>query len=338
MIDKVIVCGLKRANQLIPITDIKQFIGRSGRSYDKSGQAIILCDSSQIDYAKKCLYDESPPIISELNQIESISFHVLPCLDRIYDEQSFQSWYKRSLSYLQGKEIHWQEIHDFLLNNECINEENELTEFGKISVKMYISPEKLMLMKNKLLEVMANGDVFDPLTISYILSSQYIPIANANAYELSEYKSQLSSQGYMFEHGELIHAFSYCCIFSNNIPKWIKPTLSSLKEDLPRLFNALIQLCIEQGLKQEAEKIKIFQISSLKRVPIQIAEIINEFNLNKKTSAYELNDMGIKDKNDLKYKEDYLIEHATESLKKDLQENGFLKDWMIKEWKMNINN
>ncbi|MBR4315418.1 MAG: hypothetical protein IKP65_00400 [Alphaproteobacteria bacterium] len=60
--------------------------------------------------------------------------------------------------------------------------------------------------------------------------------------------------------------------------------------------------------------------------------------MNKKTSAYELNDMGIKDKNDLKYKEDYLIEHATESLKKDLQENGFLKDWMIKEWKMNINN
>ncbi|MBR4315416.1 MAG: hypothetical protein IKP65_00390 [Alphaproteobacteria bacterium] len=57
------------------------------------------------------------------------------------------------------------------MNNECINEENELTEFGKISVKMYISPEKLMLMKNKLLEVMANGDVFDPLTISYILSS-----------------------------------------------------------------------------------------------------------------------------------------------------------------------
>ena len=335
MIDKVIVCGLKRANQSIPINDIKQFIGRAGRSYDKSGQTIILCDSSQIDYAKKCLYDESPPIISELNQIESISFHVLPCLDRIYDEQSFQSWYKRSLSYLQGKEIHWKEIHDFLLNNECINIENEITEFGKISVKMYISPEKLTLMKNKLLQVKANGDVFDSLTISYILSNEHIPIGNVNAYELSEYKSQLSSSGYLFEHGELIHAFSYYCIFSNNIPKWIKPTLSSLREDLPRLFNALIQLCLEQGLKQEAQQINIFQISSLKRVSVQIAEIINEFHLNKKASAYELIDMGIKDKNDLKDKEDYLISHATESLKKDLQENGFLKNLLIKEWKMN---
>jgi len=335
MIDKVIICGVRRAKELIPMGEIQQAIGRAGRSYNNSGEAIILCPASDFNYAKSCLYEQSPPIISELVDIEKIAFHVLPWLDMIYDEESFQKWYSRSLSFIQNKEIHWQEIFEYLYKMDCIDEECNITSFGNLSVKSYYSPTKLMLMKNKLSEVNANGQELEPLAVSYILSSEYIPTANVDAYELSEYKSEISSQGYLFENGELIHGFAYYCILTNNIPKWIKHITISMREDLSRLFNTLYLLAKNEGLNEFAENIKLFEISALKKVHIDIAKIIKEFNVSKKSSAYELLELGIENKNDLNNLEDKLIEYGSASLKKDLQEQGYLKDLLIKEWRNN---
>jgi hypothetical protein len=39
------------------------------------------------------MYESTPPILSELNNVEKIAFHILPYIDRIYDEESFQKWY-----------------------------------------------------------------------------------------------------------------------------------------------------------------------------------------------------------------------------------------------------
>lgn len=335
MINKVIVCGVRRAKELIPARDIQQFIGRAGRSYTESGEAIILCPSSDLSYAESCLYEKVPPINSELTTIDNIAFHILPWIDRIFDEESFQNWYKRSLAYIQGKSISWKEIVEYLFQYECIDEEYNLTPFGNISFKYYYSPAKLRLLKEKLLEANANGNVLELISMSYILSSEYIPTANVDAYELSEYKSAVSSEGYIFEHGELIHAYAYYCILKNNIPKWIKHIAVPLKDDLPRLFGALTALAESENLKETAEGIKIIEITAFKKVSLEIAGIINELGVIKKASAYELQELGIYNKQDLKDREDYLINHASDSLKKDLQEQGYLQDLLIKEWKNN---
>lgn len=333
MINKVIVCGVRRAKELIPIGEIQQSIGRAGRSYNEEGEAIIICPASDLDYAERCLYETTPPVESELKNIENIAFHVLPWMDRIYDEESFQKWYKRSLAYIQNKEIHWQEVFNYLLEMECINEESDLTLLGQLSVKSYYSPAKLNLMKSKLLEVNANGYELNPLSISYILANEYIPTANVDAYELSEYKSAISSEGYIFEHGELIHGFAYYCILMNQIPKWVKHIVIPLKEDLSRLFNTLSSLALIEDMKELSDEIKIASIAALKKVPINIAKIINEFKLEKKASAYELNELNIYTKQELKDCEEYFISHASQNLKDDLQKQGFLKDLLIKEWR-----
>jgi replicative superfamily II helicase len=333
MINKVIVCGVRRAKELIPIGEIQQAIGRAGRSYHENGEAIIMCSSSDVEYAKKCLYEQSPPIQSELKEIDNIAFHILPWMDMIYDEESFQKWYQRSLASIQNNQIHWKDIFNYLFEMNCIDEEYNLTSFGNLSVKSYYSPIKLNIMKNKLAEVNANNGELNPISISYILSSDYIPTANVDAYELSEYKSSMLSEGYMFENGELIHGFAYYCILTNSIPRWIKHIVSPLREDLSRLFNTLSILAEIEGMKDLSHEIKIYSISAIRRVPMNIAQILNEFKLEKKTSAYELNELGIYTKQDLKDNEENIISYGSKTLKEDLQNQGFLKDLLIKEWR-----
>lgn len=333
MIDEVIICGVRRARQKIQIGQIKQSIGRAGRSYDKSGKAVILCPSQDLEYAESCIYDETPPIKSELNNLESISFHILPWIDRIYDEQSFQRWYERSLASIQGNKFTWNEVSRYLIDNQLMDQEYNITPFGKISVKTYLEPEKLINLRDKLLEANANGNVFEPVTLSYILASEKMSLSNVNAYELYEYKSALSSNGYMFQHGQIIHGYAYYCIFNNTIPRWVKHVVNNLKDDFSRVINALAMVADYENLKDIQKQIKVIEISVTRKVSIELARIIREFNLQKKASAYELKQLGIINKDDLEENEDYLIKHATDQLKKDLQNQGFLKDLLIKQWR-----
>lgn len=334
MIDKVIICGVHRAKEKIPQREIQQEIGRAGRSYDKGGQAIIICNTSDIDYANSCLEQTTPPVKSEMNTVEQIAFHVLPWIDMVYDEDSFQKWFHKSLSFIQGNQYTWQEISEYLLKTNCIDEEYNITDFGKISIKMYYSPDKLIMMKNKLLEVNANGGQIDPISLSYILASEHIPMGDVNSYDLYEYKSQMTSNGYTFENGQLIQGFAYYGIFINKIEKWVKPIIFTLREDLPRLLNTLMMLAQYEGLKEMKNRISVLSISAFKKVSPEIAEIIENIGINKKSSAYELYDMGIYNKDDLKEREYDIIEQGSQSLKKDLQENGYFKDMLIKAWRM----
>ena len=137
MIDEVVVCGVRRARELVDAGEIKQAIGRAGRSYTKAGKAVVLCPSSDAPYAEKCLNECAPPIKSEMTTVEEVSFHVLPWIDRVYDEDSFKKWYSRSLASVQGAEVRWSEVAKYLLDTGCIKEEYELTEFGRISTRMY---------------------------------------------------------------------------------------------------------------------------------------------------------------------------------------------------------
>ena len=60
MIDRVMICGIRRANELIPRSDILQAIGRAGRSYTKDGNAIILVSKFDESRAYDYLYGKIP--------------------------------------------------------------------------------------------------------------------------------------------------------------------------------------------------------------------------------------------------------------------------------------
>lgn len=331
MIDKVIICGVRRANELLPISEIKQSIGRCGRSYDKSGEGIVLVPSKDETYAWSCFNDITPPITSEMDDIDNISFHLLPFMDQVYDETSYNHWFERTLAFAQGKKTSWNEVLQYLIDNECYKE-NSITDFGKISINFYFSPKRLILLKNKIQEAVLCGSLEDPYILSWVLSDTHIPLSNVNTLELSEYKNGVKRLGLIFEHGELIQGFAYYCILNNKRPSWLKNVLNTTKDDMERLFRVCI-LIAEQQQIYVRDVLSEAMIKVIKRVPKEIAKIMYEFNLQHKSCAYELMDMNIISKDDLEDKKDYIMNYGTEILKKELHEKGFLPDLTAFIWK-----
>lgn len=325
MIDEVIVCGVRRARELVEIGEIKQAVGRAGRSYSRAGKAVILCPSSDAEYAERCLNEETPPVKSELVSVECVAFHVLPWIDRVYDEESFQRWHSRTLASVQGNCMHWSDVSGYLLATGCIDEECNLTEFGRISVRMYYSPERLCKMRERLLESDANGNTTDLFTLSYIFASERIPLSDVEAWELSEYKSSVSGNGYSFSNGELMHGFAcYCAMAGGMAPKWIRHVVSQMRDDLPRLFSALEMIAVSEGMRELSDQIRIAGISAIKKLPVEVAGIMDEFKLRQRQSALELNEMGILTRDDLKRNEDDVACNGSNILVRDLQESGYL--------------
>ena len=327
MIDEVIVCGVRRARELVDIGEVKQAIGRAGRSYVKSGRAVVLCPSCDVEYARRCLEEETPPVKSALTTVDEVAFHVLPWIDRVYDEESFQRWYSRSLASAQGSVMRWSDVQKSLLEAGCIDGEGNATEFGRISVRMYYPPSRLCLMREKLLEADANGNATDLFTLSYIFASEHIPLSGVEAWELSEYKGSVSGNGYSFDHGELIHGFAYFCAMAGGmVPKWVRHVVSQIRDDLPRLFSAVEMVARSEGLNELADQLRVAGVSAVRKVPMEIAAVIDEFGLKQKSSAYELKEMEIATRRELKEREDDVARNASAGLVKDLQEAGFLRN------------
>ena len=325
MIDKVAICGTRRANSLVPMQEIQQAIGRAGRSYTKAGEAVIICEPEDADYATKCLEEKTPPVKSQLASVDQIAFHLLPWIARVHDDETFNAWFQKSLAYQQGVRVEWNSVRQYLVEMKCINEENELLDFGKISSRFYFSPARINTLSEKLQEAYYNGNLIEPTAMSWVLAANQVRMDNVEALELSNYKQVANTAGYRFHHGELIEGYAYYCIMVGQRPKWIKPVVSQLMEDIGRLLNALAYIASSMQFPV-VEDIQALATSVLKRVPFQMAKLMEELGIEKKQYAYELFDMDICCRDDFQYKMPYIEKYATNELKKELVRIGILKD------------
>ena len=124
-----------------------------------------------------------------------------------------------------------------------------------------------------------------------------------------------------------MHGFAYWCAMSGGIvPKWIRHVVSQIREDLPRLFSATEMIAESEGLLSLADDLRIAGIGAVRKVPVEIARIIDEFGLKQRSSALELHNMGIDTKDDLKRHADDVLDNGSGSLIRELQENGFLNE------------
>lgn len=265
-----------------------------------------------------------------MDDIDNVSFHLLPFMNRIEDESDYNKWFEKTLAYVQGKRVAWQDIYQNLIDTECYAND-EITPFGKISVQFYFSPKRLIMLREKLKEAYMCGSLDDPFILSWVLASEHIPMADVNALELSEYKNGVKRTGLVFEHGELIHGFIYYCILNNKRPRWLKNSLTTTKDDVERLFRACIRIAELDNLPIR-DILSESLIKAIKKVPTEIAKIMNEFNLKHKSCAYELMDMNITTKEDLQDRQDYVMTYGTELLKKTLHDKGLLPDLTAFIW------
>lgn len=337
MIDTVVVFGVRRANSPVPVGEIQQEIGRAGRSYTRPGEAVIICPPEDEEYAERCLLESPPPVKSEMSDPASVAFHVLPWLDRVHDEESFQRWYSRTLAFQQGAGVSWSEVFAHLLRTGCVDEECEVTPFGRISMRLYYPPERLCALREKLSEAVSEGcDPTDFRVLSYILANDHIPVADVEAWELSEHKSELSSRGLSCLHGELLQSYAYYLVLSGQmVPRWIHHVCTQVRDDIGRILRALEEVASCEGLPAElVGQVRLAGVMARFKVAKEVAVVIDELGLDSRQDGMELSAMGVTGKADLADFADEIAAHGSQRLKDALKSRGMLGDLLAREWRM----
>ena len=326
MIDKVVIFGIRRGNKLISQNELAQSIGRCGRSYTKSGQAIVLTKSDDYEQAQKLLFGKMPPIQSVMDQIQNVCFHVLPMIltQEVKDQQSFYKWFQKTLAFTQGKRVLYKDVVDFLVQQQTIaffNKNIVINVLGQISSKFYYSPQRIKSLKDRLQDIYQSGDIENTVAISWALSDQRIILGTVDENELGEYKRKCSQLGYVFDHGQLIHGYCYYCLLNGLRPKWLKYVISNEYNDFDRLCNALLK--IAQYLKYEINKeIEMIQLCAKKRVTLQTAKIMIDLNIKSKKNILQLIQFGVTSKEDLQVYRDKIRQYGTKQLNEQLDNRG----------------
>lgn len=296
MIDRVMICGIRRANELIPRSDILQSIGRAGRSYTKDGHAVIFVNKFDESRAYDYIYGKTPDVKSQLHELSNIAFHLLPEIKNhsVKNKNDFNEWYSRSLSFIQNKKVSYKDVINYLIENECIIKDGEniiCSEIGKISSNLFFEPERLKILKDKIFYHKEVEDWKNEFFISWLMSYQHLKIGEVDEFAIGDYKSMCSKVGCHFEDGETLHGYIFYCMITGTPAPWLKFPIYQEKNDVERLISAIQQIsdlcgffefskyfetineCVKKGLKPQMiefaqntgiwSKSKLFHIFSL---------------------------------------------------------------------------
>lgn len=298
MIDRVIICGIRRANELIPRSDILQAIGRAGRSYTKDGNAVILVSKFDESRAYDYLYGKIPDVKSQLHEISNIAFHLLPEIKNhnVKNKDDFNAWYSRSLSFIQNKKVSYNAVINYLVENDCliINNDNLIcSEMGKISSNLFFEPYRLKVLKDKITTYKETEDWKNEFFVSWLMSYSHIKIGEIDEMAVGDYKSQCSKRGFHFEDGETLHGFIFYCIMTGIKPPWIKYPIYQERSDIDRLILAIQQICDNEGYFELSQYFETIKTSVNRGLSPKMVEFAQATDIWTKAKLYHIFSLGV---------------------------------------------
>jgi len=322
MIKQVIVCGLRRAGYLVPEMEIRQMIGRAGRSYDKDavGNVVLLSSNEDSDTAENYLYGDMPAILSKMENIENLAFHMLPSIygGGIYDDVTAYEWYRRSLAHFQKKKFQFKTVFNYLISHEMISGEEEsfkITELGKLSCKFYFPPSSIFVWKEKMEKIALKNYWSDDYVVSWALSTNELGI-NVNA-ELMELIEMNSSFGFQYNEKEQVAL--YYCLLAGHKPKELKFAIAEHRKDIDRVLNVLLSLdkIYSLGIKKEIE---ILSVRIKERMDYDMAKLAIELDIHNKTLLSKLKEFGLNSFEDIKDNIDKLRQYGDAKMMEQIEE------------------
>lgn len=323
MIDRVMICGIRRANELIPRSDILQAIGRAGRSYTKDGNAVLLVNKFDESRAYDYLFGKLPDVKSQLHELSNIAFHVLPEIKNhiVKNKDDFNSWYSRSLSFIQGKKVSYNEVINYLIENDCVILDNEnliCSEMGKISSNLFFEPYRLKILKDKIDSYKDIDDWKNEFFISWLMSYSHLKIGEIDEMAVGEYKSQCSKRNLYFEDGETLHGFIFYCIVTGTKAPWLKFPIHQEKTDIDRLILAIQQICDLNGYFDLSQYFETIKECINHGMPPKMIEFAKETDIWTKSKLFHIFSFGIENVNQISVKQGILKSELDETTVKKL--------------------
>jgi replicative superfamily II helicase len=149
MSDRVILVGLRRGGTLVPASEIKQMIGRAGRSHNSTGLVQIIVEERDEGIVNELCEGENIIVESSMSDVDLLASSILPeiCNGEIKNFSDAQGWCSRSFCLRPPIE----KAIVLLKEVEAITEiQNSYiaTELGKCASCFYFHPADVFAWKN----------------------------------------------------------------------------------------------------------------------------------------------------------------------------------------------
>ena len=309
MADRVIVVGVRRGKERIPICEITQMVGRAGRTQDgRACRADVIVEEDDFEDVEAGMGSGDSLIVnSSLNSIEGLSFHMLPeiCNGDVKTEMDAEKWYSRSFGAFQGKKPKLNKVFVELLASEAIKETPigfMATDLGMISARLYFNPGDVMAWKDNFGTIFKMGLEGDDLAVAWALGN--VPCMRASGdfgkhwYVVGECKGNMPLGLEIGEGTSITTTLWWSAIGGPPVGK-MRNQMLGLRDNFGRIYHALIG--IDQNM-MHWEKKEFFD-DLLKRVhrgiPSVLAELCKLPGITKNRAAY-LYEMGVRDAEGIK--------------------------------------
>lgn len=317
---RVILLGVHRGTEALPVYDILQQVGRAGRpKYDDRGDAYIFIPQSKVS-EQIARISNPPPIKSQLynseddGSIKTLGFHLLSEVNNesIKNKNDIVNWYEDTFAKSQGMNLLDHDLDDVVLSlSRCgaLSNKDELniTALGKASTIFYFSPWDASDLARNLSKVFLNNKTEDDYWVSYALanidSNRTQVLSSSEKDAVSGYEKLLDKSGAkngvnsFCPVGVLKYAYAYYCVLTGYYDIELEGLISGVKADVGRvceLIGCLNSSC-KWNRKTEVDSIKARLTYG---VPAHLVSLV-QLNGIGRVKASKLYDHGIKTPKDI---------------------------------------
>lgn len=178
MADRVIVVGAKRARQAVPISEIKQMVGRGGRKHNgEVCHATVIVEEDVAGDVEQGMDDsESFVVKSSMAESDSLAFHLLPeiCNERVSCTKTATEWFNRSFGAFQNQTPEVSKAFTILEAVEAVGWDGpklRATPLGKIASRLYFHPGDVWAWRDNFNTVFEQGLEDDDAALAWALGT-----------------------------------------------------------------------------------------------------------------------------------------------------------------------
>lgn len=257
MADRVIVVGATRAGNRVPISQIRNMIGRAGRDhYGPVAQAEIVIDENEADIEDALENPESVMVKSHLPEMEKIIFHVMSEISsaRVRDEKTAEKWLSRSFAFFQeGKQVAFVKVFEELHNVGMVNWDGRYVvskKVGDIAANFYFHPFDVAAWRDNFSRLFSDGlEVYDEAVAWALGNVPHFKVTGSfgKLWEvIEEFKSRLPL-GLESRNGSLVTEIVWWYVTGGPSIGHLRNQALAFREDFGRVLKVLTLLNHEMG-------------------------------------------------------------------------------------------
>lgn len=246
MADRVIIVGLRRGGSLIPGSELRQMMGRAGRSHDEEGLVELIVENADDGVASEMLKEGSMRVSSSLSNPDYLAMSLIPEIHRgeISNMKEAEGWCKRCFCQnpplLKALEL-LDEVKAIKMTDDSI----EATPVGSCSAKYYFHPADVYswyVNFSQIFELgLENNEVAPAWALGNIPFDRIVGDLGDRRYLATDCRNKVP-QGLAIMQGSMINIVGWWYLMGGPSPGAIRPACLERRKGFGRYCSALKML------------------------------------------------------------------------------------------------